>query len=530
MPIVQISRIQHRRGKATDLPQLAAGELGWVIDDQKLYIGNGTLADGAPNIGNTEIVTTGSSAFGAALKYLYHGYLGDPGLSGEATQRTLQTKLDERVSVKDFGAKGDGSTDDVLAINKALEKLYRHTDKTDVRSRRILFFPAGQYNITAEIKIPPYAHLVGEGQDKTILHRTGSGDNLAVTVDNAGQGHGSIGNSSAVTPRNISLEGITFRQMTAKVGLSIDSTTNLYARNCKWQGTYASGGADASGSKAITNRSTTALTSEHIVFDQCTFTKYARLVDLSHDITSVRFRDCKFSTAFYGARLGQTTNGSSNGLITGPRNIQFLNSNWSDIGQNAISVLDNGSIKNIVSFGNWYAKTVGNNFEGVGSIREVPVVEYNADECESIADYFERTDLRRTDNSSELNIAPEVQGIGKQVKAVKQISLVNNQSSATTTTLEFPAGSTSLGKSIVLNYKIERGSNFRVGTFTICASSAGVQFDDNFTESASDVGVELTATIGRDDSTSLDKTVIVKYTTTNTGAAAKMDVEVETLV
>ena len=39
MPIVQISRIQHRRGKATDLPQLAAGELGWSVDDQKLYIG-----------------------------------------------------------------------------------------------------------------------------------------------------------------------------------------------------------------------------------------------------------------------------------------------------------------------------------------------------------------------------------------------------------------------------------------------------------------------------------------------------------
>ena len=529
MPIVQISRIQHRRGKATDLPQLAAGELGWVIDDQKLYIGNGTLADGAPNIGNTEIVTTGSSAFGAALKYLYHGYLGDPGISGDATQRTLQTKLDERVSVKDFGAKGDGSTDDATAINKALEKLYRNTDKTDARSRRILFFPAGQYNITAEIKIPPYAHLVGEGQDKTILYRTGSGDNLAVTVDNAGQGHGSIGNSSAVTPKNISIEGITFKQGTAKVGLSIDSTTSLYVRNCKWHGTYASGGADASGSKAVTNRSTTALPSSNVVFDQCSFTKYARLIDFSHDITSARFRDCDFSVAYYGARIGQTTNGSGNGLITGPRNIQFLNSRWSDIGQNAISVLNNGSVKNVVSFGNWYAKTVGNNFEGVGSIREVPIIDYNADECESIADYFERSDLRRTDGSSELNMAPEVQGIGKQVKAVKQFTLANNTSTATTTTLEFPAGSTTLGKSIVLNYKIERGSNFRVGQFIICASSAGVNYDDTFNESA-DVGVELTATIGRDDSTSLDKTVIVKYTTTNTGTAATMDAEVETLV
>ena len=38
MPIVQISRIQHRRGRSTDLPQLAAGELGWVIDEQRLYM------------------------------------------------------------------------------------------------------------------------------------------------------------------------------------------------------------------------------------------------------------------------------------------------------------------------------------------------------------------------------------------------------------------------------------------------------------------------------------------------------------
>ena len=29
MAIVQISRIQHRRGKATDLPQLAAGEFAF---------------------------------------------------------------------------------------------------------------------------------------------------------------------------------------------------------------------------------------------------------------------------------------------------------------------------------------------------------------------------------------------------------------------------------------------------------------------------------------------------------------------
>ena len=92
MPIVQISRIQHRRGKRTDLPPLAAGELGWVIDEQRLFIGNGTVSDGAPAVGNTEIVTEGSSAFTTALSYTYKGYLGDSTPITTSQQRTLQSR------------------------------------------------------------------------------------------------------------------------------------------------------------------------------------------------------------------------------------------------------------------------------------------------------------------------------------------------------------------------------------------------------------------------------------------------------
>ena len=56
MAIVQISRITQRKGLATDLPQpLAAAELGWAIDDRKLYIGNGTIAEGAPVIASATI-------------------------------------------------------------------------------------------------------------------------------------------------------------------------------------------------------------------------------------------------------------------------------------------------------------------------------------------------------------------------------------------------------------------------------------------------------------------------------------------
>lgn len=57
MAIVQISQIKHRRGTNENLPQLASAELGWSVDTQQLYIGNGTLEEGAPEIGNTEILT-----------------------------------------------------------------------------------------------------------------------------------------------------------------------------------------------------------------------------------------------------------------------------------------------------------------------------------------------------------------------------------------------------------------------------------------------------------------------------------------
>jgi len=55
--IVQISRITNRKGLQENLPQLAGAELGWSIDSRRLFIGNGTLQEGAPVIGNTEVLT-----------------------------------------------------------------------------------------------------------------------------------------------------------------------------------------------------------------------------------------------------------------------------------------------------------------------------------------------------------------------------------------------------------------------------------------------------------------------------------------
>ena len=68
MAITQISQIKHRRGVSENLPQLASAELGWSVDTRKLYIGNGTLAEGAPEVGNTEILTNISVISGIPVR------------------------------------------------------------------------------------------------------------------------------------------------------------------------------------------------------------------------------------------------------------------------------------------------------------------------------------------------------------------------------------------------------------------------------------------------------------------------------
>ena len=531
MPITTISRIQHRRGKKTDLPQLAAGELGWVVDEQRLFIGNGTVADGAPGVGNTEIVTAGSSAFTSALSHTYKGYLGDSTPIGTSQQRTVGDRLDEYVSVKEFGAVGDDSTADVTAIQNAIDEIYTDTDKDDTRARRVLFFPAGTYRINAALKIPPYAHLVGEGPDKTIIRNSGN-NAVMVTQDDEGNVGANIGNSGATTPTQIQVSNMTLRNTVAYGGISLDRVTKAYFNNVKFQGSYAINGADAPTSKGITvTNSTSVYSTTSVIFNQCQFTKFARLVDISYDATNIKFHDCDFSTAYYGALMGAEMDGSTAGLINGPRDVQFTGSSWSDIGQQAIWVkptagADAGTgARHIVSNGNWYARSVANNFEGIGSIREVPVIQFDNDECTSTLDFFERSDLRAADGSSELNAAPELQGIGIITKAIKTFTMLNNQSSAATMQ-EFPGLN---GKGFSIRYKIERGGDTRVGEMTISSDGTNIAYDDNSVDSATDVGIDLIAALDNKDSTAGNETILLQYQTTNTGATAVFNYQVTIL-
>ena len=114
-----------------------------------------------------------------------------------------------------------------------------------------------------------------------------------------------------------------------------------------------------------------------------------------------------------------------------------------------------------------------------------------------------------------MNAPPELQGIGVTTKAIKQMTLANNTSSATTIN-EFPALA---GKSLIIKYKIVRGTLDRTGELIVSASTNGVSYDDTYTESGSDVGVTLSAVLDDKDSTTGSETVALKYTTTNSVAA-----------
>lgn len=217
MAIVQVSRITNRKGLTENLPQLAGAEFGWCIDSRRLFIGNGTLQDGAPIIGNTEILTEFSDIT-VLSQYTYRdevvGYAAQTGPTpSEPVVRSVQAKLDDFADVRDFGAAGDGTTDDTAAINRALFQLYCREINPLVR--RTLYFPAGTYVVSDTIKIPSYAKLVGEGADcvfiqmDTLAYR----NYVARYADSLQQIGANIGNNGATAPRNIEISSMTFKSI-----------------------------------------------------------------------------------------------------------------------------------------------------------------------------------------------------------------------------------------------------------------------------------------------------------------------------
>ena len=119
--------------------------LSVYIDGVNQYVGDSYLETDSTTVTFTSGLHVGAEVKFTTAVQITTGAMdaGDVGYTAGftgATAQTVQTKLEQYVSVKDFGAVGDGVTDDTAEIQAAISAAAT-TGKT-------LFFPAGTYLVT----------------------------------------------------------------------------------------------------------------------------------------------------------------------------------------------------------------------------------------------------------------------------------------------------------------------------------------------------------------------------------------------
>jgi len=313
VPIVTISQIKHRRGISGTAgalgTQLASAELGWSVDQQELYVGNGSIAEGAPAIGNTEILTEHSNLTALLSDYTYAGPFSGAVMqtgvgAGSPIIRTNDDHDDDRVNVRSFGAIGAGGPSDLAALKRAI---YQHTSQAPVNNQywTTIYVPAGTYNIDGPLQLPSRVRLVGDGYNSTIINlTTGSAAVLEFgeTVDPA--------------PSDIYISGIGFTATSTTPHVcTIHDANNIIFDRCAFTGAQTDTISDPSpnGTACVLfSNLNVNLPTYDIKFLNCLFTKsqYGITSDIPggadsrQDISNVVVENCIFDDLYKGIVVG----------------------------------------------------------------------------------------------------------------------------------------------------------------------------------------------------------------------------------
>jgi hypothetical protein len=401
--IVQISKIQIRRGQknqGSGLPQLASGEMGWAIDTQELYIGNGSVAEGAPQVGNTKVITQHDDLFDLADSYIYRNGDGSIVTGIDATNpvlRTLQERLDDRVSVKSFGVTGNASQDCTVLLQRAIDQLYLNAGaEVSVRNRVPIYLEAGVYTIRDTIRIPPHATLIGAGSGKTIIVQENVGRSVFTTVsDESSPGNYILDGEYATQARNIQLKGMTLQVVDGSRGLVLQSCRDSAFEDLVVVGPWMIGDSIASDSSTTfdvglsLNSKNGGIETVRNEFTNCHIDGFSYGIASNWDINDNVFTTCNFSTLGYGVAFGKdmTIDGNvGNGTATGPSNNIFSDCVFTNVAKNAILV-EEGTYN--VSRGNKFI-TCGND-GGSDDMPDTSIIKFVNLGNESINDYFTRT-------------------------------------------------------------------------------------------------------------------------------------------
>jgi hypothetical protein len=490
MAILQLSRITNRKGLIENLPQLAGAEFGWTLDARKLYIGNGTIEDGAPVIGNTEILTEFSNILelGSAYTYAGHraGYVVATGPQDEAIVRSLQDKFDEVASAQDFGATGDGVTDDTVAINRALYELFCRELNPEIR--RALYFPAGVYVITGPLWIPPHAKIYGDGiTSSTFAYQSPDGGTtvapyVIMTADSLQQTGANIGSNGAKAPTGIEMFSLQVTSEEDNTLLLLDSVTNSVFEKVSLNGSVIDFTIPGAEQSAVEIKSSTSAITSDIILSKVMMSGTTYGVTANGNSKGVIIENGKFEDHYIGARVG--TNGAGpNGVIITRNVFDRVALQGIIMGPTGI----NGSAYNI-----FY--DVGNNLSATPASSIISIEGSNA---VSIGDLFERTD---DDADVALGGKPRVNllgngGIafdgshsmllGSYQRVVGVAATIPDDSSNTVFTFN-----NTLANSFKIDYTITRNNQTRMGWLYASNNGATVNYNEEFTDST-DIGVEL---------------------------------------
>jgi hypothetical protein len=483
--IVQVSRITNRKGLTENLPQLAGAEFGWCTDSRRLFIGNGTLEQGAPVIGNTEILTEFSNIT-ALSNYTYEdiavGYAAQTGPNpSDPVVRTVQAKLDDFASVRDFGAKGDGIADDSEAINRALYQLYCR--ETNSQIRRALYFPAGTYRVSETIIVPTWAKLVGEGADCTIILLDRSQDLSTLNEycgrfgDSLQQVGANIGTNGATPPRNIEISSMTFQNTEDTDVFLVEDATQCWFSSVNFVGPLTAQDIAIGLAVADTAGVRFSGSSNQLTFDKCRFSGLTYGINTGAQIQDVTVSNSKFHVLYQGIALGT---GDLEGA--GPTGFRAVYNMFDDVYAEGVVYGDvslNATAHNV-----FYG--VANHFS---SNPETPVIRFDDDNNVSFSDMFLRSN---TDAVIQPRVA--VTGGSNSTATVMQLGRYARQSGLTTA---LPAGVTTAFlqvnrsdvKAFRVDYTMVDGEFIRTGAMTIAAkggSGAGtsLSYSDDYTENS----------------------------------------------
>jgi hypothetical protein len=168
-----------------------------------------TFTIAPPLNSSIEIMTNETGVIGSTNASLVSYTAGFTG----AVAQTVQTKLEQYVSVKDFGAVGDGITDDTAAIQSAA---------TALTQGQTLYFPAGQYLI---------GQVIFDGKSNIAVSAYGA--RFTLTGNNAGFLVKGVCSNISVLGGTITGDGVNrdASPSTAQIGWMFGNETGAFVQN-----------------------------------------------------------------------------------------------------------------------------------------------------------------------------------------------------------------------------------------------------------------------------------------------------------